>query len=60
MTDSLQPRGQKLRSALRWISEQGGPTARRIEEASVRFDLSAREEQFLLQHFRSEDEAEQK
>ena len=51
MTDSLLPRGEKLRQALRWIAEQGGPTPQRIDEASVRFDLSAREEQFLLDHF---------
>lgn len=53
MTDSVLPKGESLRHAVRWIAEQGGPTPQRIEEASVRFDLSALEEQFLLEHFRS-------
>ena len=59
VTDSLLPRGEKLRQALRWIAERGGPTPERIEEASVRFDLSARQEQFLLDHFREEPNSEE-
>jgi len=43
---------------VRWIAEQGGPTAQRIEQASVRFDLSARQEQFLLEHFRPATEGD--
>jgi hypothetical protein len=51
MTDSVLPTGENLRHAVRWIAEQGGATPQRIEEASVRFDLSALQEQFLLEHF---------
>ena len=58
MTDSLLPHGESLRRAVQWISEQGGPTPERIEQASVRFDLSALEEQFLLEHFRSDESSE--
>lgn len=56
MSDSLLPQGENLRQALRWISEQGGATPERIEQASVRFDLSALQEQFLLDHFQGEDQ----
>ena len=55
MSDALLPKGENLRQALRWISEQGGATPERIEQASVRFDLSALQEQFLLDHFHGED-----
>ena len=51
MTDTVLPSGENLRNAVRWIAEQGGATPQRIEEASVRFDLSALQEQFLLEHF---------
>lgn len=47
--DSLLPHGEALRRAVRWLGEQGGPTAARIEAAARRFDLTPAEEEFLLQ-----------
>lgn len=51
-TRSLLPRGEELRQAVRWISEQrkGNPRSRAVElvaQASLRFDLSPLEDQFL-------------
>ncbi len=52
----IQPKGEKLRQAVRWISEQRqqGPEqdmAGLIEQASVRFNLSPKEESFLNDFF---------
>jgi hypothetical protein len=44
----LHPRGEGLRQALRWLSDEGRHDAAAINEASVRFDLSPLEEDFLL------------
>jgi len=48
------PRGEKLRRAVRWISErrrEGGQvsTGALVGEAALRFDLSPRESDFLLE-----------
>ncbi len=51
----LQPKGEPLRNAVRWLSEQRRYTASAIAEAARRFDLSPSEEQFLLRHFRDAD-----
>ena len=42
---------EKLRQAIRWIASQRGDRRRLIEEASLRFDLSPGDEEFLLHHF---------
>jgi hypothetical protein len=49
--------GEALRRAVQWISDRkrdqpGLPLWRAIDEASVRFDLTPAEEQFLLQNWR--------
>jgi len=44
----LVPPGQALRRAVRWLGEHGEWTAARVEEASIRFDLSPADEAFLL------------
>ena len=49
---TIQPEGEKLRQAVRWISEERKADASRatallIEEASRQFNLSLREEEFL-------------
>ena len=49
---SVQPRGEALRKAVRWLADQSARDAQSIEEAAVRFDLSPLEEAFLLEHFR--------
>ena len=47
----LIPERERLRQAVRWMSDTGDHTARAVEEASRRFDLSPLDEEFLLQHF---------
>jgi hypothetical protein len=42
------PPGDRLRSALRWLSALGRHDAAAIEEACRRYDLSPLDEQFLL------------
>ena len=46
----LLPHGSDLLCALRWLSEQHRHDAAAIEEASLRYDLSPLDEEFLLQH----------
>ena len=41
-------RGERLRRALRWLSDERRHDAAAIEEACRRFDLSPLEEDFLL------------
>lgn len=48
---ALLPEGEHLRLALRWLAENAPVSSDTIQQASVRFDLSPLEEDFLLQHF---------
>jgi hypothetical protein len=45
---SINPPGDRLRRAVRWLSDQGRHDPAAIEEASLRFDLNPVEEDFLL------------
>ncbi len=47
---SLLPKGENLRRAVRWISDQGDHTYAAVEDACRRFDLSPSDEEFLLKH----------
>jgi len=49
---SIQPRGERLRRAIRWLSEEGRHDAAALGEASRRFDLTPLEQEFLWTHFR--------
>jgi hypothetical protein len=49
--DSVMPEGENLRRAVRWLSEHAPVTAGTINEAGVRFDLTPKEEEFLLREF---------
>ncbi len=51
--ETLLPKGESLRRALRWLSDQGRHDAAAIEEAARLFDLSPADEEFLLGHCRS-------
>jgi hypothetical protein len=56
---TIQPEGEKLRQAVRWISEERKADASRaiallIEEASRQFNLSPREEEFLRSFYDEE------
>jgi hypothetical protein len=51
------PEGESVRKAVQWISdkrqyEEGGPLATLIEEASGRFNLSPKDEEFLFRFFK--------
>jgi hypothetical protein len=52
-TGGIQPHGEGLRRALRWLDdrvkeEPGAARAKLVGEAAVRFDLTPAEEEFLL------------
>ncbi len=51
MSDALQPKGEELRRAVRWIAEHGDHSPKALEEAARRFDLSPADEDFLLRYF---------
>lgn len=48
--NTIQPRGERLRRAIRWLSEQQRHDAAALEAAARRFDLTPAEEEFLLTH----------
>jgi len=52
---SLLPKGSDLIAAIRWLSEQHRHDSTAIAEASLRFDLSPLDEEFLLAHCRQTD-----
>ena len=50
---SIQPEGEELRKAVKWISEErkynpAKEISKLIEEAGLKFDLSPKDEDFLL------------
>lgn len=56
---TIMPQGEDLRKAVKWISEerQSGTAkklAKLIEEASVKFDLSPADGEFLFKFFKKE------
>jgi hypothetical protein len=57
MEKTTLPHGENLRNAIRWISEQrqllaeNTSTRQLVEKASVRFDLTPLEEDFLIRKF---------
>ena len=52
LTKALEPGGEALRQALRWLSENAPVTSETIDEAGRRFNLSPLEEEFLLKEYR--------
>ena len=52
LTKGLEPRGEALRQALRWLSDNAPITRDTIDEAGRRFNLSPLEEEFLLKEYR--------
>jgi hypothetical protein len=49
---TIQPKGEKVRQAVKWISgelmeDEGGSLSKLIQDASIRFNLSPKEEEFL-------------
>ncbi|MGB5065211.1 MAG: hypothetical protein WBQ37_15865 [Candidatus Competibacter sp.] len=52
MLRPLIPEGEALRRAFHWLADQGGHcTLKTIEQASLLFDLTPRDEEFLLRQF---------
>lgn len=51
MLKPLIPQGEALRRAFEWLAEQGPCTLGTVEQASLRFDLNPRDEEFLLRQF---------
>jgi len=51
-TPTIVPKGDALRRAIAWLVEQGPWTPERVEAASLRFDLSPIDEDFLLRESR--------
>jgi hypothetical protein len=45
------PEGENLRLAVAWLAEQQPIQRQTIEQASIRFDLTPLEEEFLLRKF---------
>ncbi len=53
------PPGESIRKAVKWISEErqsepAKPLAKLVEEASLRFNLSPAEGEFLFQFFKEQ------
>ena len=60
---SILPEGTQLRKAIRWLSDErlnnpGASLFKLIDEASLRFDLPPKDEQFLLHFFSDSDSKE--
>jgi hypothetical protein len=56
---TIQPKGEKLRRAVKWISEnrkevECKPIPSLIQQASARFNLSPQDEEFLVSFYREE------
>ncbi|HRF63251.1 MAG TPA: hypothetical protein PK708_10255 [Candidatus Competibacter sp.] len=51
MLKPLIPEGETLRRAFQWLAEQGHCNLKTIEQASLMFDLTPRDEEFLLRQF---------
>jgi hypothetical protein len=56
---TIMPQGEDLRKAVKWISEERQSSsskklAKLVEEASVRFDLSPADGEFLFKFFREQ------
>jgi hypothetical protein len=55
---SIQPEGEHLRNAVKWISEQrnagkGGSDGQLVAEAALKFNLSPKEENYLLRFLKA-------
>ena len=56
MNDSIRPQGERLRNAVRWLSERGDHSLKAIDEVSLRFDLSPRDTEFLIKMYARSDD----
>jgi len=57
---TLQPKGEQLKNAIKWISEKRKKTpdinlTKLVDEACFQFDLSPKDSQFLLRFVKNDD-----
>jgi len=58
---TIQPKGEKIRQALKWISSERLEDENRsipalIQDAALRFNLSPKEEEFLISFYKEEEQ----
>jgi hypothetical protein len=56
---TIQPKGEKIRQTVKWISEklkedENRPVSMLIQEASLQFNLSPKEEEFLQSFYKKD------
>jgi hypothetical protein len=56
---TIQPKGEKIRQTVKWISEklkedENRPVSMLIQEASLQFNLSPKEEEFLRSFYKKD------
>lgn len=56
---TIQPKGEKIRQAVKWISSERLEDENRsvpmlIQDATLRFNLSPKEEEFLISFYKEE------
>ncbi len=57
---TIQPKGEKIRQAVKWISSERLEDENRsipmlIQDAALRFNLSPKEEEFLISFYKEEE-----
>ena len=58
---TIQPKGEKIRQALKWISSERLEDENRsipalIQDAALKFNLSPKEEEFLISFYKEEEQ----
>jgi hypothetical protein len=58
---TIQPKGEKIRQAVKWISSERLEDENRsipmlIQDAALRFNLSPKEEEFLISFYKEEEQ----
>jgi hypothetical protein len=58
---SIQPQGEDLRRAVKWVSEEREYHSKKdikaiVQQACIKFDLSPKDADFLLRHMHEQEE----
>jgi len=59
MSQSNQPRGEGLRNAVRWLSENRDYSLKAIARAAAKYDLSPIDTEFLIRTFSNADDPDE-
>ena len=56
---TIQPKGENIRQAVKWISaerleDENRPSSLLVQEASLKFNLSPKEEEYLISFYAKE------